>query len=304
MGGDIHAPLVDAGLGRTQDVNPSTLTGRIALIRRGEIRFSEKLANVSAAGALGAVIDNSEPGGFVGSLGSPSTIPAIGISQEDGLALRRQMSWRPLEVRLLVDGGIVQQTSANVSMTHRGLGDGIVLVGAHIDSVSAGPGANDNAGGTAVVTELARSIAGRSFPFEIRLLAFGAEEVGLIGSRQYVSRMPDEERQSVIAMINLDMIGVGSQLRFGGTPDLIGQAISAAASMGESATRMGSGLSSASDHASFIDAGMPAVFFYRSEDPNYHTANDRFEQVDPRHVESTGRIVLALLDMLASDRNE
>ena len=47
IGGDVQAELVDAGLGRTQDFDAATLQGRVALIRRGEIRFSEKIANVS-----------------------------------------------------------------------------------------------------------------------------------------------------------------------------------------------------------------------------------------------------------------
>jgi aminopeptidase YwaD len=116
--------------------------------------------------------------------------------------------------------------------------------------------------------------------------------------------MTDSERQRVVGMINLDMIGVGSQLRFGGTPDLVGLAMSAAASVGETSSRMTGGMGSASDHASFIDAGMPGVFIYRSEDPNYHTANDRFEYVETRHLDGTGRIVLALLELLAADASE
>jgi Zn-dependent M28 family amino/carboxypeptidase len=301
IGGDVQGLLVDAGLGRSQDLDPTVLQGRIALIKRGEIRFSEKLANVANAGAIGAVIDNHEPGRFVGSLSGPGPIPAIGISREDGQSLRQQLAWGPLEVHLLVDGGTIQQTASNAIASKPGTGSGIVIIGGHIDSVSAGPGANDNAAGVAVVTELGRAIQGQTYPFEIRLMAFGAEEVGLVGSREYVSTMPDAERQRVIAMINLDMIGVGSQLRFGGTPDLVGHAVTAAAAVGESASRMSGGVSSASDHASFIDAGMPSVFVYRSDDPNYHTVNDRFEHVDPAHVENTGRIVLTLLEQLAAD---
>jgi aminopeptidase YwaD len=301
IGGDVQAEIVEAGLGRIEDIDADVLQGRIALVRRGDIRFSDKIANVSAAGALGAVVDNSEAGGFVGTLSGPASIPAIGISGDDGRSLRRQLSWGPLDVRLTVDGGMNQLVASNVSSSKPGSGNGIVIIGGHIDSVSAGPGANDNAAGVAVVTELGRAIQNRTYPFEIRLVAFGAEEVGLIGSREYVAAMSDDERQRVVGMINLDMIGVGSQLRFGGTPDLVGQAMSAAASVGETANRMSGGMGSASDHASFTDAGMPGVFIYRSEDPNYHTANDRFEYVEPRHLDGTGRIVLALLELFATD---
>jgi Iap family predicted aminopeptidase len=299
--GDIQAQLVDAGLGRAQDLDPTSLQGHIALIRRGEIRFSDKITNVSEAGAVGAVIDNSEPGGFIGTLTGPASIPAIGISQEDGRNIRRELAFGPLQVRLLVDGGSSEMTASNVSTSKAGTGDGIVVIGGHIDSVPAGPGANDNGSGTAVVTELGRAILGKTYPFEIRLAAFGAEELGLFGSKHYVATMSEDERQRVIGMINLDMVGVGTQLRIGGSPTLAAQGISAASSIGESASRMTGGLSAASDHASFIDAGMPGIFIYRSEDPNYHTANDLFEYVDPRHLDTAGRLVLALLDVLASD---
>ncbi len=300
VGGDIQSDVIDAGLGRPQDIEHISLQGRIALVKRGEILFSDKLANVAAAGALGAVIDNSEPGGFAGGLSSPVSIPAIAISQEDGRNLRQQLAFGPFQARLVVDGSSVEMTASNVSASKPGTAAGIVIIGGHIDSVSAGPGANDNGSGTAVVTELGRSILTHTYPFEIRLAAFGAEEIGLIGSKRYVESLPESERARVIGMINLDMVGVGNQLRVGGTPELIAQAMSAAAIVGESAGRMSAGLGSASDHASFIDAGMPGVFIYRSEDPNYHTANDRFEYVDPTHLGSTGRMVLALLDILAS----
>ena len=301
INGDVQATLVDAGLGRPEDLDASALQGQIALVQRGEIRFSEKLDNVAAAGAIGAVIDNHQPGRFVGSLTGPPPIPAIGISQEDGRALRSQMAEGALKAHLVVDGARVQQTASNVSATKAGTGNGVVIIGGHIDSVAAGPGANDNGSGVSVVTELGRAIQGQTYPFEIRLVAFGSEEIGLIGSREYVKAMPEADRQRVVAMINLDMIGVGSQLRFGGTPDLVGHAITAAASVGESSSRMSGGASNASDHASFIEAGMPGVFMYRSEDPNYHTANDRYELVSPQHLENSGRIVLALLDILATN---
>lgn len=300
-GGDVESQLVDVGLGRAQDIDPASLQGHIALIRRGEIRFSDKITNVAEAGAIGAVIDNSEPGGFIGSLTGAAAIPSIGISQEDGRTLRRELALGPPEVRLLVDGGSTEMSASNVSAVKAGSGDGIVIVGGHIDSVPAGPGANDNGSGTAVVTELGRAILGKTYPFEIRLAAFGAEEVGLIGSKHYVAGMSDEERQRVIGMINLDMVGVGTQLRLGGSPSLVAQGISAASTIGQSASRLTGGMSAASDHASFIDAGMPAVFIYRSEDPNYHTANDLFEYVDSGHLDTAGRLVLAILDMLASD---
>lgn len=70
------------------------------------------------------------------------------------------------------------------------------------------PGANDNASGTAVILELARVISETPLDnTEVLFIAFGAEEQGLIGSREYVSKGIE-----VSTIINLDSIGAGSQL--------------------------------------------------------------------------------------------
>jgi hypothetical protein len=81
-------------------------------------------------------------------------------------------------------------------------------------------------------------------------------------------------------MINLDMVGVGEAWRFGGSDDLVQDALGAANDLGERALPLRGPLSQASDHASFINVGVPALFLYRTDDPNYHTANDRSEFVD------------------------
>lgn len=62
-------------------------TGQVVLCERGDISFAEKVANATAGGAVAAVVYNNAPGGFSGTLGSSSTIPAISLSQEDGQAL-------------------------------------------------------------------------------------------------------------------------------------------------------------------------------------------------------------------------
>jgi Zn-dependent M28 family amino/carboxypeptidase len=82
---------------------------------------------------------------------------------------------------------------------------------------------------------------------------------------------------------------------------LVQQAIERAAAIGISAQQMRDRGGSSSDHASFIAAGIPALFVYRGEDTNYHTAGDRAEHVRPEHLEVAGRIVLGMLDELAAD---
>lgn len=58
--------------------------GRVVLCERGNIAFGDKVSNAAAGGAVAAVIYNNAPGGFAGTLGTASSIPAVSATQEDG----------------------------------------------------------------------------------------------------------------------------------------------------------------------------------------------------------------------------
>ncbi|HXW08458.1 MAG TPA: S8 family serine peptidase [Vicinamibacterales bacterium] len=81
--GGVSGTLADGGLCDSV----GSWSGQVVLCQRGNIYFADKVANVHAGGGAAAVIYNNVPGGFVGTLLSPSQIPAIGISQEDGQIL-------------------------------------------------------------------------------------------------------------------------------------------------------------------------------------------------------------------------
>lgn len=87
----IEAPLAFAGRATAAEVANLELTGKIALIERGDITFKEKVANVAGKGALGAVIYNNRPGNFAGTLQENASIPAVSISREEGLGLKAQL---------------------------------------------------------------------------------------------------------------------------------------------------------------------------------------------------------------------
>jgi len=303
--GDVQAPLVAAGLGHPEDFAGLDVRGKVVLLERGELRFSDKVANATAAGASGVLIANDAAGRVQGSLVEPSQIPAVTVGGADGQRLRDLLGAGPVQVRLVVDASIEQRSGTNVVAELPGArADGpVVIFGAHLDSVPAGPGGNDNGSGSAVVLELAHTLAQRDVsqrPFGLRFILFGAEELGLYGSRAYVQQLSDAQRQAIAAMINLDMVGVGDAWRFGGTDDLVQRALGASADLGVRGLPLRGPLSGASDHASFLDAGIPAVFIYRVEDPNYHTAGDRPELVDADALGQAGSIALAVLDSLSS----
>jgi aminopeptidase YwaD len=306
IGGQIQAPLVAAGLGQSDDFASVDAHGKIALVKRGASRFSDKVATAAAAGALGVIVYNDGPGRLQGTLAAPEPVPAATISGDAGLQLVNLLQSGPLSASLNVDADTRQSSGTNVIAELPGSrpGAGSVVFSAHLDSVPAGPGANDNGSGSAVVLELAHALAQRSpseRPMTVRFALFGAEELGLDGSQYYVANLSDAERQALRADINLDMVGVGDQWRFGGSNDLVQLALGAANDLGQRALPLTGSLSGASDHASFLAAGVPAVFVYRVEDPNYHTAGDVAALVDPDALGQAGTIALSVLDQLGTN---
>ena len=79
--------LVPIGLARPEEIPEEGLAGKIALVERGQIRFSEKAGNAMDAGAVAVVIFNNLPGNFQGTLGGASDIIVASISQEEGQRL-------------------------------------------------------------------------------------------------------------------------------------------------------------------------------------------------------------------------
>ncbi|MEG3627607.1 M28 family metallopeptidase [Streptomyces poriticola] len=87
--------------------------------------------------------------------------------------------------------------------------DQILMAGAHLDSVTSGPGINDNGSGSAAILETALAVAraGHQPDKHLRFGWWGAEELGLVGSRYYVGNLSSAERQKISGYLNFDMIG-------------------------------------------------------------------------------------------------
>ncbi|GAB2986209.1 M28 family metallopeptidase [Saccharothrix stipae] len=87
--------------------------------------------------------------------------------------------------------------------------DNVVMVGGHLDSVSAGPGINDNGTGSAGLLEVALAVRSTGFrpTKHLRFAWWGAEELGLVGSTHYVNSLSTTDRSRIDAYLNFDMIG-------------------------------------------------------------------------------------------------
>lgn len=195
----------------------------------------------------------------------------------------------------------------------------VIIVGAHYDSyartafLTSAPGADDNATGTAAVMEMARVLVGQPFDFTIRLIAFGAEETGLNGSRDYATRARQRGEQ-VLAMLDLDMIGyvdrAPEDLDVTANPAstwLVDYFVTtAAAYTGLPIRRIVNASSRSSDHAPFWDQGYSAVEIIEDDyvpNPYYHTIADRFTTLDMDFATAAVRTTLAVAATLAQPVN-
>jgi acetylornithine deacetylase/succinyl-diaminopimelate desuccinylase-like protein len=179
--------------------------------------------------------------------------------------------------------------------------DRYIIVGAHYDGQGNGGiismnhggepdihnSADDNASGTAGLLWLAKETAADPLPVSVIFVAFSGEELGLLGSRYYAAEM-EMPRDSVLAMINLDMIGrlEGRDLTiFGtGTSDAW-EGILDEVRHDSLTIRTSSSGSGASDHASFYEAGIPVLHYFSGTHDDYHRETDTAEKIDYRSME-------------------
>ena len=291
LAGNPKARLVAVpNVGKSADFASVDVKGAIALVQRGEIRFLQKAENAAAAGAIGLVIVNTKPGNLSGTLGGNPKIPVLALSGDLGRPLIERARSQQLNGALKVNTRQQIVTGRNVVAHLKGVTQPSVLLGGHYDSVPGAPGANDNASGTAVILEIARNLSGTPLARQSWFVAFDGEEDGLHGSRAFVSKAEPEFLQSLKGMLNFDMVGVNNKLLVGGTKSLT--TLAQVTDPGVS-TFGGSG---GSDHAPFAAADVPVLFFYRGQEPNYHSPNDK--QVDPKLLDETAQVGLDVVKRL------
>jgi Zn-dependent M28 family amino/carboxypeptidase len=197
--------------------------GSIALIQRGTCTFGEKVANAEEAGASAVVIFNEGQAPdrvdvLTGTLGGPSTIPAIGVSFAEGQSLATAAESGAVTLHITTSTLSETRTTYNViaDADDGGRTDHTVVIGSHLDSVAAGPGINDDGSGSAQDIEIALRYekAIKNPKNHLRFLFFGAEEEGLLGSAHYVDSLDQAARDDIMAMVDLDMMASPNYARF------------------------------------------------------------------------------------------
>jgi Zn-dependent M28 family amino/carboxypeptidase len=305
--------------------------GAVALVQRGSCFFREKVENAVAAGAS-AVIAFNEGGAagrelFRATLGPPQVgVPALSATFELGDALRNGVRSGPTGTRVVVTAAVVaeRRRSTNVVAYGRsGNPRNVVVVGAHLDSVAAGPGINDNGSGSAVVLEAAERLSSLRPRNRLRFVWWGAEELGLLGSRHYVGRLSASARRNIALYLNFDMVGSrnferfvydgdnssGGRVRFPPGSAAIERVFSrwfAARGFPSRETAFGG-----SDHLPFVQAGIPAGGLFtgadgrddggRPHDPCYHRACDTLSNVSWPMLRESLQVALHVITTFARD---
>jgi Peptidase family M28/PA domain len=253
--------------------------GDIAVVARGTCTFRVKARNAQRAGAAALVVVDREAGEPVrATLGDPEAvdIPVLAVSAGAGARLARARGRVTLRVQTISQ----RRRTRNVLAETPGAAPGgrFVMAGAHLDSVAAGPGINDNGSGIAALLEVAERLAGRP---GLRLGFWGAEELGLHGSRRYVRGLDGRERRELIAYLNFDMVGSPRpRPQVYDTDNDAERALRRAFGGPEQEIRLGG----ASDHAPFQRAGIAVGGLFtgagRRADPCYHRRCDGLDNVD------------------------
>jgi hypothetical protein len=288
------------GLGCTSSAYDGSRRGEIALARRGVCTFRSRarLAQRAGAGAVLVISDRGAP--FSGSLGGPGVkIPVLAISTRAGREVGRR-----LRVRVRVDAISARRTTHNVigEVGPEGAGR-VYMAGAHLDSVDAGPGMNDDGSGVAAVLEVAEQLASRPLAggAALRVGFWAAEEIGLVGSRRYVDSLSAAERRRIRAYLNLDMVGSpgGRSAVYEGQGEE-GRAIEAELRKGLPPDAPQERLGGASDHASFAAVDIPVGGLFTGLDRCYHRACDRLRNVDTTLAAKNARATADALVALAA----
>jgi len=196
--------------------------GNIALVQRGTCPFQQKVENAQAAGAVGVLIFNegqpNRAGVIVSSLDDTGvTVPVLGTSYALGAELAGMIAQGDVTMHMFTRVGVVDRPTYNVlADTAAGDDERTIVVGGHLDSVTAGPGINDNGSGSAAILELAIQMARLEIAPRntVRFAFWGGEERGLLGSSFFVDELAPPARDDIWLNLNFDMIGSPNFARF------------------------------------------------------------------------------------------
>jgi hypothetical protein len=282
-------------------------------------------------------------------------IRRLSILDSDPLTCRTRFTYREAELAESADfladrlqrytGNAVQRRHFTVSdaestytaenivgyIAGTGQSGGRMLITAHFDATASrspgwdtawttmpAPGADDNATGVAALMEVARIIDYNELPFDVEFVLFSAEELGKLGSIEYLVGCDADCADSILGVINLDMLGyrTGGELdgtimanyRSGWLSELMFLQMQAPGGDAPTLREIKPGPSNW-DHASFWEHDPPISAVTIAEPlggefgtilyPHYHTVKDTLENVDFHQLEDLTVCLLGFLERFA-----
>jgi Zn-dependent M28 family amino/carboxypeptidase len=282
------------------------------------VHRNEKYGRSLLAGAAGFIFVNHYPGygpatGGISLLGKAGPIPGLSVAKEDGAFIKRLIERKgPVTVHIKTSDSLAPTTSWNIIGELPGdqHPDEIILLGSHYDGHDISQGAVDPASGVTAVLEAARALAKHAAPLPrtLRFVAWGVEEIGLLGSKAYVAAHADE-LENIRFYLNMDAAG-------GDMPKDIN--LHAWPELGETFARyqkemaldfaIGQTFHDASDHYPFLlegvtTGGIEAVRKTRSGRGYGHTWYDTLDKVDQTDVRAAASLAARLALRIASEED-
>jgi Zn-dependent M28 family amino/carboxypeptidase len=321
------------------DYDHLPVNGAVVMVDRGTCPFAQKAGAAAQRGAVAMVVaDNVVEEHIAGTLGEAGgiKIPVVGVSKPDGAVLRGSIG--PATVHLSAETRTISARNV-VAQTKTGSTSDVVMAGAHLDSVPEGPGINDNGSGVAAVLETALQLGpSPGIHNAVRFGFWGAEELGLIGSRKYVESLDVNALKDIALYLNFDMLAspnpgyftydgdqsLSSDKR--GSPVVpegsAGIERSLAAYLNSAGkTPQDTSFDGRSDYDGFTLAGVPAGGLFSGAenkkspeeaklwggpadepfDPNYHKSTDTLEHIDRAELAINGGGVAYAIGLYAQD---
>ncbi len=320
-----YQEVVEASVvGLTGSTGPDGITGELVFVESGEEDFLNGIAGkiVLTYGFLRvkkyerlvkakakAVICIGEPGKDLMHLCIRETclkrfgeLPAVGIRYEDALKLLKA---KAKEVSVICEQEQHEGESRNVVVDIPGTtGEEIVALCAHYDTVPYTTGSTDNTGGSATLLELARIFAKQPPKRTLRFIWCGSEEVGLVGSINYLKQHEDQIER-IKLLVNIDVAGgiIGRNVC------IVTGAESLRAYAAALSKELGCGMNtelgiSSSDSLPFGDKGIPSLNIarYGGATTYLHTCDDAIEHIDAPHLAMLGEYAEVFIERIANAR--
>ncbi|AQQ68671.1 peptidase M28 family protein [Microbulbifer agarilyticus] len=261
---------------------------------KGMRAAAEKGAAAMLLRSVGTDSDRFAHTGMMSVDGVANPVPALALSAPDANLLEAMLQrGKPVELKLDVHNApLPDGPSFNVigEVVGREKPEEVVLIGAHLDSWDEGTGALDDGAGVAIVMETARLIS--ELPQRprrtLRVVLFGAEEIGLVGAKQYVDAHQDALDK--IIMVSESDFGAGKIWRFDTRiPEskfvIADQMMQLLAPLG--IERGNNKTYGGPDSSVFVARGVPAMGLYQDGTDYFdyhHTPNDTLDKVDPDNL--------------------